>query len=72
MSRVRNTDFETVHHLTSRIAHQAFFLKEEECNEFTSLMIRVAAFSGIELIGWCIMNNHFRLFVHDCGYFFAA
>ena len=29
-----------------------------------SLMTLVSAFSGVELIGWCIMNNHFHIFVY--------
>ena len=29
-----------------------------------SLMMRVSAFSGVELIGWCIMNNHFHIYVY--------
>ena len=64
MSRVRNREYNTVHHLTSRIAHRVFFLKEEERNDFVSLMKRVSAFSGIELIGWCIMNNHFHIYAY--------
>lgn len=64
MSRVRNREYNTVHHLTSRIAHRVFFLDEEERNDFVSLMKRVSAFSGIELIGWCIMNNHFHIYVY--------
>ena len=64
MARVRNREYNTVHHLTSRIAHRVFFLKEEERNDFVSLMMRVSAFSGVELIGWCIMNNHFHIYVY--------
>lgn len=64
MSCKRNRDYNTVHHLTSRIAHQVFFLKEEERNDFMDLVVRVSAFSGVELIGWCIMDNHFHLYVY--------
>ena len=64
MARVRNKEYNTVHHLTSRIAHRVFFLKEDERNDFVSLMMRVSAFSGVELIGWCIMNNHFHIYVY--------
>ena len=53
---------ETVHHLVSRIAHRVYFLKDEERDEFIDMMRRTAEFCGIELIGWCIMTNHFRLF----------
>lgn len=64
MSRVRNKSFETVHHLTSRIAHKAFFLKDEERDSFLKLMLRVSSFSGVELLGWCIMNNHFHIYAY--------
>ena len=64
MSRVRNTKYDTVHHLTSRIAHRAFFLKEDERNDFVDLMLRVSAFSGVELLGWCVLDNHFHIYVY--------
>ena len=64
MARVRNTEYNTVHHLTSRIAHRAFFLKEEERNDFIDLMLRVSAFSGVELLGWCVLDNHFHIYVY--------
>ena len=64
MSRVRNKEYNTVHHLTSRIAHRVYFLKEEERNDFMSLVKRVSAFSGVELIGWCVLDNHFHLYVY--------
>jgi len=60
----RDTRPGTVHHLTSRIAHQVFILKEEERNDFTDIMLRVADFSGIRLIGWCIMTNHFHILAY--------
>ena len=64
MARIRNTEYNTVHHLTSRIAHRAFFLKEEERNDFINLVLRVSAFSGVEPIGWCVLDNHFHLYVY--------
>ena len=51
----------TIHHIMNRIAHQVFFLKEEERNDFVAMMKRSAEFSGIQLIAWCIMTNHFHL-----------
>ena len=64
MSRNRNTSYNTVHHLTSRIAHQAFFLKDEQREDFVKLMLRVSAFSGVELLGWCVMSNHFHIYAY--------
>ena len=63
-SNHRITDYGTVHHLTSRIAHRVYFLKEEERNDFQELMLRVAHFCGLRLLGWCIMENHFHILVY--------
>ena len=63
-SNYRITDYETVHHLTSRIAHRVFFLKEDERNDFQELMLRIAHFCGLRLLGWCIMENHFHILVY--------
>ena len=63
-SNHRITEYETVHHLTSRIAHRVYFLGEMERNDFVELMLRVAAFCGVQLLGWCIMENHFHILVY--------
>ena len=62
--RIRNKSYNTVHHLMSRIAHQVFFLEKDEQRQFLDLVKRVSAFTGVELIGWCIMNNHFHLYAY--------
>lgn len=64
MARVRNTEYGTVHHLMSRVAHQAIFLKDEERDDFMKIVLRVSRFAGVEPLGWCIMGNHFHLFVY--------
>ena len=63
-SNNRNKDAETIHHLTSRIAHRVYFLKECERNDFLEVMRRTADFTGIKLLGWCVMSNHFHLLIH--------
>ena len=55
---------ETVHHLVSRIAHRVYFLKEEERMDFLEIVRRAAEFTGIKLIGWCIMGNHIHLLAY--------
>ena len=62
-SNFRIKECQTVHHVMNRIAHQVFFLKDEERNDFAAMMKRSAEFSGIQLIAWCIMTNHFHLLV---------
>ena len=63
-SNRRIKEYNTIHHLTSRIAHKVFFLEEDERNDFLGMVKRVAMFSGTPLIGWCIMMNHFHLDVY--------
>ena len=58
--RVRQAN--TFHHLISRIAHRVYFMKDEERNDFVEMMRRVADFSGITLVAWCVLNNHFHIF----------
>ena len=63
-SNNRNKDFETYHHLTSRIAHQVFFMTDEVRNDFLEMIRRAADFCGIRLVAWCIMTNHFHILAY--------
>lgn len=60
-SNGRVKDYETVHHLISRIAHRVYFLKDDERRDFLEIVRRAADFTGIQLLGWCVMGNHFHL-----------
>ena len=63
-SKYRLKDYETVHHITSRIAHKVRFLQEEsERNDLIEMIRRAADFTGVKLLGWCIMINHFHILV---------
>jgi len=55
---------DTLHHLTSRIAHRVYFLKDDERNDLMEIVCRAAEFTGVKLVGWCIMTNHFHLLVY--------
>ena len=58
----RSKEYETVHHITSRIAHKVRFLQEEaERNDLIEMIRRAAVFTGVKLLGWCIMINHFHI-----------
>ena len=58
----RSKEYETVHHITSRIAHKVRFLQEEaERNDIIEMIRRAADFTGVKLLGWCIMINHFHI-----------
>lgn len=63
-SNNRNKDFETYHHLMSRIAHQVFFMTDEVRNDFLEMIRRAADFCGIRLVAWCIMTNHFHILAY--------
>lgn len=63
-SNNRNKDFDTYHHLMSRIAHKVYFMTEEVRNDFIEMIRRAADYSGIELIAWCIMTNHFHILAY--------
>ena len=63
-SNGRVKDYDTVHHLVSRIAHRVYFLKEDERMDFLEMVRRAAEFCGIRLIGWCVLGNHFHLLVY--------
>ena len=52
------------YHIVSRIAHRAFFLDDEEKQHFVDFMKRAAAFSGVKLLGWCVMSNHFHILIY--------
>ena len=63
-SNGRVKDYGTAHHLVSRIAHRVYFLKDEERSDFLEMVRRSAEFTGVRLLGWCVMGNHFHLLVY--------
>ena len=52
------------YHLISRIAHRSFFLDEEERDRFVSLIRRVEQFSGVVVLGYGVMTNHFHIYIY--------
>ena len=63
MRKLRENLPNRVYHLISRVAHRAFFLNAEERTRFVELLKRVAAFSGVELLAYCVMTNHVHILV---------
>ena len=63
-SNNRIKEYNTVHHLVSRIAHRVYFLKDDERKDFLEMVRRTSEFCGIKLLGWCVMGNHFHILVH--------
>ena len=63
MRKLRENLPNRVYHLISRVAHRAFFLNAEERTRFVELLKRVAAFSGVKLLAYCVMTNHVHILV---------
>ena len=58
----RIKDYNTVHHITSRIAHKVRFLQDDDVrNDLIEIIRRAADFTGVKLLGWCVMINHFHI-----------
>jgi len=51
------------YHVMSRTAGGAKLFKDEEREAFRVLMWRMARFSGVEVLTYCVMANHFHLLV---------
>ena len=54
---------EGVYHIVSRTAFRRFAFRPEERNAFLRLLVRVAAFSGVRVLTFAVLSNHFHLVV---------
>ena len=64
MARTRRIkhDGDAHYHLMSRTNDRRFlFSKGRVKGEIVSLLRRAAAFSGVRLEAWCVMDNHFHI-----------
>ena len=64
MRSLRHLKVNYCYHLVSRIANRLFFLTEEERTRFVERMWRVAGFSCVEILAYCVMSNHFHILVY--------
>jgi len=64
VSNSRISEPNTVHHVTSRIAHRVYFLGDEQKRDLLEMLRRSSEFSGVGLLGWAVMNNHFHFYFH--------
>ena len=54
-----------VYHVTTRVANRAFLFRDDELKDrIVEWMYGVADFSGVDLLAWCVMENHLHLLVH--------
>ena len=49
------------YHVISRVVDRQFVLREQEREFFRQLLVKQAAFAGVEVVAWCFMSNHFPL-----------
>ena len=57
--------YDGVYHVTTRIANRAMLLEPEEVKErLIGWIVSVADFSGVEVWGYAIMDNHLHLILH--------
>ena len=52
------------YHLVSRTAYQDYKFGDEAKTMFVRMMRRVAFFSGVEVLDFCVMSNHFHILAH--------
>ena len=53
------------YHVTSRLTERAHWLQEPSFKDrIVEWMHGVAEFSGVELLAWCVMDNHFHMLVY--------
>ena len=64
MRQPRNFATDRCCHLVSRIANRAFYLSEEERTRFVKRMWRVAYFSCVDVLAYCVMDNHFHILAY--------
>lgn len=62
-ARIKN-EGECCYHLVSRTAYQDFKFGDEAKSMFVKMMKRVAFFSGVEVLNFCVMSNHFHILAH--------
>ena len=56
---------EGFYHVIDRIAHREFLLRDEQIKRrLVDLMYRAAAFSGVDVCTYVVMDNHLHLCVH--------
>ena len=57
--------YDGVYHVTTRIANRAMLLEPDEVKErLMKWIVSVANFSGVEVWGFTVMDNHLHLIVH--------
>ena len=64
MRKNRVVEQNRCYHLISRLAHRAFFLDDEEKDRAVALMRCVEEFSGVVVLAYAFISNHFHIFIY--------
>ena len=64
MRKNRVVEQNRCYHLVSRLAHRALFFDDEEKDRAVALMRRVEEFSGVVVLAYAFMSNHFHIFIY--------
>ena len=52
------------YHIVARTVNRVMVFKDDHIKDMIAeTIISVAKFSGVELISWCVMDNHIHVFV---------
>ena len=51
------------YHVMSRITERRFYMGTMEKNRFRQMMRRVAEFSGVDVVTYCVLDNHFHMLI---------
>ncbi|MFP4157129.1 MAG: transposase, partial [Opitutales bacterium] len=61
--RLQNLNSKCIHHAMSRVVGGQMLLGPREKEVFRKMLWQVADFSGVEVLIYCIMDNHFHVLV---------
>ena len=53
-----------VFHVVSRVVDKRFIFEDQEKGYFLSLMRNLESYTGVEVLSYCLMGNHFHLLLH--------
>lgn len=65
--KVDLADRDAVYHCIGRVVGGEFLLGENEREVFVRMLKRYAQFSGVQVVSYCIMSNHFHLLLKFPG-----
>ena len=63
MSRLKISGRSAVYHCISRTVGGQFLLGDAEKEKFRQMLRQQADFSGVEIVTYCLLSNHFHILV---------